>query len=158
MKGLQILTTFPGVYLPLGESLFEDILTILVSIIIENFECTFLWNLALKALVKIGAFIEKHHQSEKTPSYMVIIVEKIGSLLTSAESSIPYRLKLEALSIVGMSSMNYMQRLVQAIEVALLANMSDLYVSKIYDSPIINLFSYLKAFTNKKSSISLSSQ
>lgn len=130
VKGLQILATFPGHLLPCQENLFEGILDTLVSIITQNFKNKWLWNLALKALINIGTYINKFSQSEKVTSFMTIVIEKINSLWTSTEHGMPYLLKLEAISSVGMVTMNYMLRIIQGIEVALFTSLSELYVSR----------------------------
>ncbi|KAI6690097.1 hypothetical protein NL676_026925 [Syzygium grande] len=128
VKGLQILATFPGSFVPIPESLLEYILTALISIVTENFQSTLSWNLALKALVNVGSYIEKYHESKKEISYMVV-VEKIGSLLAAAECMMPYSRKLEAISEVGMSGRNYMLKVVPRLEEAIFTHLSDLYVN-----------------------------
>ncbi|XP_031387359.1 MMS19 nucleotide excision repair protein homolog isoform X1 [Punica granatum] len=127
VKGLQIFATFPGGLLPIQGSLFEDILTMLVSVVTQNCKNEWLWTLAMKALVNIGSYIFKYHQPEKGPSFMAIVVEKISSLLTSTELGMPYPLKLEAASNVGMIEMNYMLRIVRGVEEALFTNLSEIY-------------------------------
>lgn len=130
VKGLQIFATFPGHLSAFQDNLFEDILTMLVSIVTQNFKCEWLWNLALKALVNIGFYINKYNQSDKAPSFMAAVVEKITSLLTSTDPGMPYPLKLEAVSDVGIIGVNYMLRIIQGIEVVLFTNLSEIYVSK----------------------------
>ncbi|XP_048129952.1 MMS19 nucleotide excision repair protein homolog isoform X2 [Rhodamnia argentea] len=147
VKGLQILATFPGSFLSMPESLLEYILTALVSIITENFQGTLSWNLALKALVNVGSYIEKYHESKKEISYMVV-VEKIGSLLTAAKCMMPYSRKLEAVSEVGMSGRNYMLKVVPRLEEAIFTNLSDLYVNG-YMGPAENTVRLLECYTNK---------
>ncbi|KAI3416950.1 MMS19 nucleotide excision repair protein [Psidium guajava] len=147
VKGLQILATFPGSFLPIPESLLEYILTALLSIITENFRGTLSWNLALKALVNVGSYIEKYHESKKEISYMVV-VEKIGSLLTAAECMMPYSRKLAAVSEVGMSGRNYMLKVVPRLEEAIFTNLSDLYVNG-YMGPAENTVQLLECYTNK---------
>ncbi|KAL3735914.1 hypothetical protein ACJRO7_024955 [Eucalyptus globulus] len=147
VKGLQILATFPGSFLPIPESLLEYILTALLSIIAENFQSTLSWNLALKALVNIGLYIEKYHESKKEISYMVV-VEKIGSLLTAAECVMPYSRKLEAISEVGMSGRNYMLKVVPRLEEAIFTNLSDLFENG-DTGPVDNTVQLLECYTNK---------
>ncbi|KAK4785179.1 hypothetical protein SAY86_001868 [Trapa natans] len=128
VKGLQIFATFPGYLLSAQENLFEDILDMLVSIITQNFKSKFLWNLALKAIVNIGTYINKFSQSEKVTSFMAIVIEKINSLLASIEYGLPYILKLEAISAVGMIRMDYMLRIIHGIEATLFTSLSELYI------------------------------
>ena len=90
MKGLQILATFPGEFLPISKSIFENVLLTFISIIVEDFNKTLLWKLALKALVQIGSFIDRFHESDKTLSYNCIIDENIVSLMFLDDFGIAY--------------------------------------------------------------------
>ncbi|GKV36613.1 hypothetical protein SLEP1_g44724 [Rubroshorea leprosula] len=126
VKGLQILATFPGGYFPVALSVFEKILQTFVSIIITYWSKTLQWKLALKALVDIGLFIERFHETEKRESYMGIVVER--ALASLNDFGMPFSLKLEAVSDIGTSGQNYMLKIVQGLEEAICANLSDVYV------------------------------
>ncbi|XP_062109746.1 MMS19 nucleotide excision repair protein homolog [Humulus lupulus] len=103
VKCLQILATFPEGHLPISKSIFENILTSLVSIILVDFKQMLLWKLAVKALVHIGSFISKYNELEKALSYTSIVVEKIVSSLSSDKFTLPFPLKLEVVSELGAS-------------------------------------------------------
>ena len=113
MKGLQILATFPGDVSPVPISEFKNILITFMSIITVNFKKTLLWRLALKALMNIGSFIDRNNESEKILSYMRIVVEKIVSLVSLDDVTMPFPLKLEAISGIGTSGLNYMLHIIQ---------------------------------------------
>lgn len=136
MKGLQILATFPGDVSPIPISEFENILNTFMSIITVNFSETLIWKLALKALVNIGSFIDRYHESEKFSSYVGIVVEKIVSLVSLDDLTMPFPLKLEAISGIGTSGLNYMLNIVQGLEEAIYANISEVYVRITFDSSI----------------------
>ncbi|OMO70965.1 Armadillo-like helical, partial [Corchorus capsularis] len=123
VKGLLILSTFPGGYLLIPKTVFEKILVTFVSIVTENYSSMLLWKLTLKALVQIGSFIERCHEAEREPSYMGIVVEKVVALSSLADSSIPFPLRLEALSDIGRSGQNYMLKVIQGLEEAIYANL-----------------------------------
>lgn len=108
--------------------MFEKILVTFVSIVNMDYSNTLLWKLALKALVQIGSFIERYHESEKEPSYMGIVVERIVSLASVGDLSIPFPLKMEALFDIGTSGQSSMLKVVQGLEEAIHANLSDIYV------------------------------
>lgn len=137
MKGLQILATFPGDVSPIPISEFENILITFMSIISVNFSETLKWKLALKALVNIGSFIDRYHESEKVSSYMGLVVEKIVSLVSLDDLTMPFPLKLEAISGIGTSGLNYMLNIVQGLEEAIYANISEVYVRISFDSSIL---------------------
>ncbi|XP_031255744.1 MMS19 nucleotide excision repair protein homolog isoform X2 [Pistacia vera] len=128
VKGLLILGTFPGGSLIISKSTFENILLTLTSIITADFEKTLLWKLALKALVYIGLSIDRCHASEKELSYMGIVIEKIVLLASFNDLSMPLPLKLEAISEIGASGSNYLLKIVQGLEEAICANLSEVYV------------------------------
>ena len=112
----------------ISKTVFEKILVTFVSIVNVDYSNTLLWKLALKALVQIGSFIERYHESEKEPSYMGIVVERIVSLASGGDFSIPFPLRLEALSDIGTSGQSYMLKAVQGLEEAIYANLSEFYV------------------------------
>ncbi|OVA08536.1 RNAPII transcription regulator C-terminal [Macleaya cordata] len=122
VKGLQILATFPGGSLPISKSIFESILTIFVSVISDSREDTLLWRLTLNALKEVGIFIDELHDSEKVLSFMTIVVEKVISLISLSESSMPLPLRLEAISVVGAAGQNFMLRAIQVLEEAISEN------------------------------------
>ncbi|XP_059595466.1 MMS19 nucleotide excision repair protein homolog isoform X3 [Vitis vinifera] len=128
VKGLQILATFPGEFLPISKSIFENVLLTFISIIVEDFNKTLLWKLALKALVQIGSFIDRFHESEKALSYNYIVVEKIVSLMFLDDFGLPFQLRLEAISDIGTTGLNVMLKIVQGLEDAIFANLSEVYV------------------------------
>lgn len=123
VKGLQILATYPQQMLPIGESTFEDILTIFTSIMTSGWENTFLWKLALKALMEIGTFIDRYHDSEKVSKYITIVVEKAVSLICRDGSDMPLQLQLEALFGIGTSGQVFMLQVTQGLEAAISANL-----------------------------------
>lgn len=137
MKGLQILATFPGDFSPILISEFENILITFMSIITVKFSETLIWKLALKVLVNIGSFIDRYHESEKVSSYMGVVVEKIVSLVSLDDLTMPFPLKLEAISGIGTSGLNYMLNIVQGLEEAIYANLSEVYVRITFDSSIL---------------------
>ncbi|XVE88815.1 hypothetical protein DITRI_Ditri19aG0098700 [Diplodiscus trichospermus] len=148
VKVLLILATFPGGFLLISKSVFEKILLTFVSIV--NVDCSnkLLWKLALKALVQIGSFIERYHESEKEPSYMAIVVERIVSLASLGDFSIPYPLRLEALTEIGTSGQSYMLKVVQGLEEAIYANLSEVYVHGSTNSAEI-VIELLKCYSDK---------
>ncbi|KAI3844165.1 hypothetical protein MKW92_049124 [Papaver armeniacum] len=85
VKGMQILAAFPGCSLPILKLISERILAILVSVISDSREDTFLWRIALNALKEVGIFIEQSHDSEKANVYMAIVVERVVSLIPVSE-------------------------------------------------------------------------
>lgn len=144
MKGLQILATFPRDVSPVPISKFENILITFMSIITVNFKKTLLWRLALKALMNIGSFIDRNNESEKILSYMRIVVEKIVSLVSLDDVTMPFPLKLEAISGIGTSGLNYMLHIIQGFEEALFANLSEIYVCITLNSS--NFYFFYKSF------------
>ncbi|XP_057978065.1 MMS19 nucleotide excision repair protein homolog [Malania oleifera] len=129
VRGLQIMASFPGGFLPISKSIFENILMILISIITVDNNSTLLWKLALKAVVQTGSFIDKYNESDKALSYMSIVVEKIVSLITVDDFILPFHLKLEALSEVGTSGLKFIPRVIEGLEEAISANFSVVYVN-----------------------------
>lgn len=101
-----------------------------MSIISVDFDQKLLWKLALKALVHIGSFVGKCNESEKALSYMSIIVDKIVSLLSDDNFTLPFPLKLELVSEIGASGKNHMLKIVQGLEGAIFASISDFFVRK----------------------------
>lgn len=154
VKGLQILATFPASFSPLSKSIFENILIILTSIVTSEYNNTLLWKQALKALVSIGSFIEEHHESEKALYFMAIVVEKIVSLASFDDFGMPASLKLEAIYNIGATGLNYMLKIVQGLEEAISANLSNAYVSQFID-PLyrINIFFSFSDFLEEVISI-----
>ncbi|KAI4355583.1 hypothetical protein L6164_004341 [Bauhinia variegata] len=128
VKGLQILATFPGDDFPVPRFIFENILRKFMSIITEDFNKTVLWQAVLKALVHIGSFIHKFHDSAKALSYRSYVVEKIVELLPLDDSSMPFSLKLEALSDMGMTGRKHMLRILQGLRETVFANLSEGYL------------------------------
>uniref|UniRef100_A0A6N2NHI5 MMS19 nucleotide excision repair protein n=1 Tax=Salix viminalis TaxID=40686 RepID=A0A6N2NHI5_SALVM len=125
VKGLQILATFPGGYLLVSKSTCESILMTFVSIITVDFNNTLLWKLSVKALVQIGLLINGSNQSEKSMSYMDIVVQKIISMISSDNHDIPFQLKLEAISDIGTSGLKYMLKIVTGVQEVICANLDE---------------------------------
>ncbi|XP_020227720.1 MMS19 nucleotide excision repair protein homolog isoform X3 [Cajanus cajan] len=130
VKGLQILATFQSDVFPIQKSIFENILNKIMSIIMEDFEKTILWESALKALCHVGSFVQMFHESEKAMSYRSLVVEKIVELLSLDDITLPFSLKVEALSNVGMTGRKNMLTILQGLGTAVLANLSKVYVHR----------------------------
>lgn len=128
VKILQILATFPGTFLPISRSLYEHILTRLMSIITLSSHQTLVWKSSLKALKEIGSFVDKRNEYEKAQGFMDIVVEDLSSLISSDVSSLPLSLNLEAISELGMTGMNFMLAIAQGLEKAVLAKLSQALV------------------------------
>lgn len=134
MKGLKILANFPGEFFPISKSIFENVLLTFTSNITEDSNKTLLWKLALKALVQIGSFIDRFHENEKALSYNHIVVEKIVSLMFLDDFGLPFQLRLEVASDISTTGLNVMLKIVQGLEDAIVANLSEVYVSVRYES------------------------
>ncbi|GMH03716.1 hypothetical protein Nepgr_005555 [Nepenthes gracilis] len=128
VKGLQILATFPGGSLLMSKSIFENVLMTLVSIVTLNFNITSLWKSALKALAQIGSFIDSYQESEKSQSYEAIVVQKILSLISMNECTMPFSLILEAISDISMTRDTILLKIVQVMEETIVAWFSGVYV------------------------------
>ncbi|KAJ9568434.1 hypothetical protein OSB04_004400 [Centaurea solstitialis] len=102
VRGLQILASFPGSFSPVPKSTFENILAEFMSIIVQ-----------------------KSHDSEKSPSFDVIVVERMVALLSSDDSTMPLSLKVEAVSEIGMTSLNYMMKIVQELNKAIATSLHE---------------------------------
>ncbi|XP_052182426.1 MMS19 nucleotide excision repair protein homolog isoform X2 [Diospyros lotus] len=124
VKGLQILATLPGNFLPVSKSIFENILKQLMSVITLNFNKSFLWKLSLKALVEIGSFVDTCHESDKAQSFKGIVVEKIVFLISSDDSTISLSHKLEAISEIGRTGLDSMLTIVKGLENTIFAKLS----------------------------------
>ncbi|KAL7140118.1 hypothetical protein ABFS83_09G100200 [Erythranthe nasuta] len=125
VQGLQILATFPESFVPVSKSIYDDILSELVSIVTSSGSKTFLWTLALKALVEIGFFIDKFPDSGKAASFESIVVEKIVSLISSDDPAMPLSLKLQAAFEIGETRKDIMLRVVQALDEAISTKFSE---------------------------------
>ncbi|XP_057432306.1 MMS19 nucleotide excision repair protein homolog isoform X2 [Lotus japonicus] len=125
VKGLQILAMFQIDIFPIPISIFEKILGKFMSIIMEGLNRTVLWEAALKALFHIGSFVQKFHDSEKAMSYRRLVVEKMVELLSLDDVTLPFSLKVEALSDIGMTGMKYMLTILQGLGGAVFANLSE---------------------------------
>lgn len=111
----------------MSKSTFDDVLMTFMSIITVDFNKTLLWKHALKALVNIGSFIHGCNESEQA-SYMDIVVDKIILLALSANNSMPWPLKLTAISSISTSGQKYMLKIVLWLEEMILTNLSEFYV------------------------------
>lgn len=129
VKGLQILATFPGNFYPLSASIYESILLKLISVVTLNFKDALLWKLALKALVEIGLFVDKSEDTEKAQSFDAIVVDRIASLLSCDDLTMPSQLKLEIISSIGTTGLSYMQKILQGLESSLSDSLSGVYVN-----------------------------
>ncbi|RDX83993.1 MMS19 nucleotide excision repair protein-like protein [Mucuna pruriens] len=127
VKGLQILAMFRSDVFPIQKSIFENILKKFMSIIIEDCNKTILWEAALKALFHVGSFVQKFHESEKAMSYRSLVVEKIVELLFLDDITLPFSLKVEALSNIGMTGMKNMLTILQGLGRAVFANLSKVH-------------------------------
>lgn len=142
VKGLQILATLPEDIFPISKITYEKILTTFVSVILRNPNQRMLWKVALKALVQIGSNAYRYDESQKALSYMEIIVEKTVSSVLLDDFSLPLPLKMEALSEIGTSGQNHMLRIIQGLEEAIFATLSDVYVCVPKDLFGIGMFFY----------------
>ncbi|CAK9153494.1 unnamed protein product [Ilex paraguariensis] len=127
VKGLQILATFPESFSPVPKSIFENILLQLMSIILSDFNRTLLWKLALKSLGEIGSFINKYHESEKALIFEVTVIEKTASMISCEDSMMPFSLKMEVATCIGMTGLPFMLRIVEVMDKAISANLSEVY-------------------------------
>ncbi|KAH1207490.1 MMS19 nucleotide excision repair [Glycine max] len=115
VKGLQILAMFHSDVFPIQKSIFENILKKFMSIIIEDFNKTILWEAALKALHHVGSFFQKFCESEKAMSYRNLVVEKIVEILSLDDITLSFSLKVEALLNIGKTGMKNMLTILQGI-------------------------------------------
>lgn len=119
VRGLQILASFPGSFLAVSKSTFENIMEEFISIIILKFDNPSLWRSVLNALVEIGSLIEKSNDFEKMPTFDVIVVEKMVGMLSSDNCAIPFSLEVEAVSQIGMINLKYMHKIAQEMNTAI---------------------------------------
>ncbi|CAH8361669.1 unnamed protein product [Eruca vesicaria subsp. sativa] len=148
VKGLLAMGMFWGGSSPVSRSEFEKILTTLTSIITAQSAKTVKWELALKALVCMGSFIDRYYESEKAMSYMGVVVENLVSLACSSHCSLPYPMILEATSEVCSTRPKYVEKMVQGFEEAFCSSFSDFYVNGNSKS-IENCSQLLECVTNK---------
>jgi DNA repair/transcription protein MET18/MMS19 len=148
VKGLLTMGMFRGGSSPVSRTEFENILVTLTSIITAKSGKTVVWELALKALVCIGSFIDRYHESDKAMSYMSIVVDNLVSLACSSHCGLPYQMILEATSEVCSTGPKYVEKMVQGLEEAFCSSLSDFYVNGNFES-IDNCSQLLKCLTNK---------
>jgi len=129
VKGLQILAMFHSDVFSMQTSIFENILKKFMSIIIKDFNKKILWEAALKALCHVGSFVQEFHESEKAMSYGSLVVEKIVEFLFLDDIIVPFSLKVEALSNIGMTGMKNMLTSLQGMRKAVFANLSKVCVA-----------------------------
>uniref|UniRef100_A0A1D1Z4H7 MMS19 nucleotide excision repair protein n=1 Tax=Anthurium amnicola TaxID=1678845 RepID=A0A1D1Z4H7_9ARAE len=127
VKGLQMLATFPKGSLQLSKALYDGILMRFMTILTGSFGDNSLWKLALEALLQIGMFIEKYHDSEKQTSYVNIVVEKILTLHQLVDSAMPLELTLEAVYSIGTTTTEFMMRAIQEVEKAIFSSFLDIF-------------------------------
>lgn len=106
-----------------------------MSIIIEDFNKKVLWEAALKALCHVGSFVQEFHESEKAMSYESLVVEKILEFLFLDDIVVPFPVKVEALSNIGMTGMKNMVTCLQGMKKAVFSNLSKVCVA--YLTPIL---------------------
>ncbi|GER52104.1 MMS19 nucleotide excision repair protein-like protein [Striga asiatica] len=127
VKGLKVLATFPGRSSPLSKSIYDNILRELLGVVASDSANTFLWKLALKALVDIGISIDNCPDTEKAASFESIVVEKIVSLLSFNDSTMPSAVKLHAAFEIGATRKDFMMRVVKMLDEAIRTNFSEAY-------------------------------
>ncbi|CAN8265756.1 unnamed protein product [Cochlearia groenlandica] len=147
VKGLMTLSMFRDDSSPVSRSEFEKILTTLTSITAAKNDKT-VWELALKALVCIGSFIDQYHESDKAISYMGIVVENLVSLACSSCCDLSYPMILEATSEVCSTGPKYVEKMIQGFEEAFSSSLSDFYVNGNFKS-IENCSQLLECLTDK---------
>ncbi|KAL9999926.1 putative DNA repair/transcription protein MET18/MMS19 [Helianthus debilis subsp. tardiflorus] len=123
VRGLQILASFPTNFSPVPKSTFEEILVEFTSVITLKFNNASIWRFVLNALVEIGSLIKISDDSEKMSSFDVIVVEKMLPLLSSDDLSMPFSLKVVAVSKIGMTNLKYMRKIVQELNTAISTNL-----------------------------------
>lgn len=128
VKGLQILATFPGSFHPVSKSIYDNTLLELVSIVVCTTNKTFLWTLALKALVEIGSYNDKCADSEKLESFESAVVVTIVSLISSDDLSMPSSIQLQAAFDIGAIRKEFMLRVAEGLDKAMSTNLSAVYV------------------------------
>ncbi|CAA0826899.1 ARM repeat superfamily protein [Striga hermonthica] len=127
VKGLKVLATFPGRSSPLSKSIYDNILRKLLGVVASDSANTFLWTLALKALVDIGLSIDGSPDTEKAASFESIVVEKIVSLLSFNDFTMPSAVKLHAAFEIGATRKDFMMRVVKMLDEAIRTNFSEAY-------------------------------
>ncbi|XP_019196982.1 PREDICTED: MMS19 nucleotide excision repair protein homolog isoform X1 [Ipomoea nil] len=130
VKGLQTLAMFPGSFTQVPKPIFENVLLTLMSVITTDFNKTFLWKTALKALVDIGFYVDKSSEDEKVASFESVVMEKIGFLISSNDLTVPLTLKLQTTFDIGMTGKKFMHRAVQELDKTLFDNLSQIFVSE----------------------------
>ncbi|CAH8362109.1 unnamed protein product [Eruca vesicaria subsp. sativa] len=148
VKGLLAMGMLCGGSSPVSKSEFEKILKTLTSIITAQRAKTVKWELALKALICMGSFIDRYSEREKAMSYMGVVVENLVSLACSSHCSLPYPMILEATSEVCSTRPQYVEKMVQGFEEAFCSSFSDFYVNG-NSKPIENCSQLLECVTNK---------
>ncbi|EOA12831.1 hypothetical protein CARUB_v10025791mg [Capsella rubella] len=148
VKGLLTMGMFWGGSSPVSRSEFEKILMTLTSIITSKSGKPMVWELALKALVCIGSFIDRYHETDKAICYMSIVVNNLVSLACSSQCGLPYPMILEATSEVCSTGPKYVEKMVLGLEEAFCSSLSDFYVNGNFKS-IDNCSQLLRCLTNK---------
>ncbi|XP_020105723.1 MMS19 nucleotide excision repair protein homolog isoform X5 [Ananas comosus] len=124
VKVLQTLATFPEHYSPISESVYHDILLMLISVVTCKYDDVYLWNLSLKTLGQIGSSIEDIHDSAKGTIYSRTVVERAISLLQVDDTALPLSLKLDVVSEIGAIALDPMSRVLKALEEAIVFHIS----------------------------------
>ncbi|KAK6912000.1 MMS19, N-terminal [Dillenia turbinata] len=123
----MVLATFPGGFLLISKSIYEEILMTLLAIITNIFNRKILWEIALKALVSIGSYIDECHETEKATSYINVVVEKFVSLMYLEDCNLPVELRLKATVGIGLSGKSYMLRVIQGLEEAIFSLLPEVH-------------------------------
>ncbi|BAT91645.1 hypothetical protein VIGAN_07025500 [Vigna angularis var. angularis] len=139
VKGLQTLAMFHSEVFSLQKSIFENILKKFMSIIIEDFNKKLLWEAALKALCHIGSFVQEFHESEKAMSYGSLVVEKIVEFLFLDDIVVPFSVKVEVLSNIGMTGMKNMVTCLQGMKKAVFSNLSKVHTNSRSSEVVVEL-------------------
>ncbi|THF99081.1 hypothetical protein TEA_007038 [Camellia sinensis var. sinensis] len=100
------------------------------------------------ALVEIGSFVDNRHEADKAPIFKGIVVEKIVSLMSPDDSTMPLSLKLEAISEIGTTGLNFMLTIVQGLEKTVFAKLSESFVHGNVESAESTV-QLLECFSNK---------
>ncbi|VFQ82592.1 unnamed protein product [Cuscuta campestris] len=144
VRGLQTLAMFPGSFISVPKPIFEKVLSTLISVVASDFNKTFLWKTALKALVDAGLYIDQSCDAEKAASFETIVMDRIGSLISSNDLNVPLSFKLQASYDIGVIGLKFMHRVVHEWDKILSYNLSHIFVSEDVKSirPTISLLDY----------------
>lgn len=131
---------FPGSFTQVPKHIFENVLLTLMSVITTDFNKTFLWKTALKALVDIGFYVDKSCEDEKVASFESVVMEKIGFLISSNDLTVPLTLKLQTTFDIGMTGKKFMHRAVQELDKTLFDNLSQIFVRILFETITVSWY------------------